>query len=114
MSFPRDDDAKDAKPDGLYTTPSIPSVKELETLDLFEDSIDPVYQAKARILNHAIQEIGMGKYQVRLCVLVDQGRNHSHDAFPRSVADLVVPVHRCWLRVVLVSTPSSFVLVCAS
>lgn len=28
-----------------------------------EDALDPVYQAKARILNDAIQEIGMGKYQ---------------------------------------------------
>ncbi|KAL0579739.1 hypothetical protein V5O48_002233 [Marasmius crinis-equi] len=35
--------------------------------DMFEDgSIDPVYQAKARVLNAAIQEIGMGKYQVYL------------------------------------------------
>ena len=33
--------------------------------DIYEDgSVDPVYQAKARILNAAIQEIGMGKYQV--------------------------------------------------
>lgn len=33
--------------------------------DLYEDgTIDPVYQAKARLLNAAIQEIGMGKYQV--------------------------------------------------
>lgn len=38
-------------------------IKEGE--DLYEaGSIDPVYQAKARILNRAIQEIGMGKYQV--------------------------------------------------
>ena len=36
------------------------------TTDLFEDgSVDPVYQAKARVLNSAMQEIGMGKYQVR-------------------------------------------------
>lgn len=35
--------------------------------DLYEDgSVDPVYQAKARLLNCAIQEIGMGKYQVRV------------------------------------------------
>lgn len=35
-------------------------------VDLYEDtSIDPVYQAKARILNQAIHEIGMGRYQVR-------------------------------------------------
>ena len=34
--------------------------------DMFEDgTVDPVYQAKARLLNSAIQEIGMGRYQVR-------------------------------------------------
>ena len=34
--------------------------------DIYEDgAVDPVYQAKARLLNEAIQEIGMGKYQVR-------------------------------------------------
>jgi len=34
-------------------------------IDLYEDGHnDPVYQAKARILNRAMQEIGMGKYQV--------------------------------------------------
>lgn len=33
--------------------------------DMYEDgSIDPVYQAKARVLNKAIEEIGMGRYQV--------------------------------------------------
>ncbi len=38
-----------------------------ETHDVYteeESGIDPVYQAKARILNDALQEIGMGKYQV--------------------------------------------------
>ena len=35
-------------------------------VDLFSDeTVDPVYQAKAHILNQAIREIGMGKYQVR-------------------------------------------------
>lgn len=34
------------------------------TEDLFtDDAVDPVYQARARILNDALQEIGMGKYQ---------------------------------------------------
>jgi hypothetical protein len=28
-------------------------------------AVDPVYQAKARVLNQAMQEIGMGRYQVR-------------------------------------------------
>jgi len=32
-----------------------------------EGSADPVYQAKARVLNQTLQEIGMGKYQVRFC-----------------------------------------------
>ncbi len=37
------------------------------TVDLFEDgSVDPVYQAKARLINSALQEMGMGKYQVRI------------------------------------------------
>jgi hypothetical protein len=38
---------------------------QAETKDLYtDDAVDPTYQAKARILNNAIQEIGMGKYQV--------------------------------------------------
>lgn len=28
-----------------------------------DDAVDPIYQAKATILNDALQEIGMGKYQ---------------------------------------------------
>lgn len=38
-----------------------------ETHDIYEQGesgVDPVYQAKARLLNDAFQEIGMGKYQV--------------------------------------------------
>ncbi|KAK3337180.1 major facilitator superfamily transporter [Cercophora scortea] len=35
--------------------------------------IDPVYEAKARVLNHAIQEIGMGRYQWKLFVVVGFG-----------------------------------------
>lgn len=35
-------------------------------LDLFDGTLDPVYEAKARVLNRAIQEIGMGRYQVSL------------------------------------------------
>ena len=35
------------------------------TQDIFtEDALDPVYQLKARVLNNAIQEVGMGRYQV--------------------------------------------------
>jgi len=35
------------------------------TENLFtDDTVDPIYQAKAQILNNALQEIGMGRYQV--------------------------------------------------
>jgi MFS family permease len=38
-----------------------------------DDELDPVYAAKARILNNAIQEIGMGKYQWQLFGVVGFG-----------------------------------------
>lgn len=44
-----------------------------ETQDVYdeeESGVDPVYQAKARILNDAFQEIGMGKYQVGFSCIV--------------------------------------------
>ncbi|KAJ2984747.1 hypothetical protein NUW54_g10394 [Trametes sanguinea] len=45
-------------------TPPTSRVDAAASADLFEDgTVDPVYQAKARVLNAAIQEIGMGKYQ---------------------------------------------------
>ena len=63
------------------------SAVPVDTQDVFEEGdsgIDPVYQAKAHLLNEAIQEIGMGKYQVRLFEAVDQRQNPSHDASARS------------------------------
>ncbi|KAJ7173856.1 MFS general substrate transporter [Mycena filopes] len=47
--------------------------------DLYDDAdsehrhVDPVYHAKARILNAAIQEIGMGRYQVYLFICAGFG-----------------------------------------
>lgn len=39
-------------------------VFQVETEDVYDEpALDPVYQAKARILNDALQDIGMGKYQ---------------------------------------------------
>ncbi len=41
---------------------------QVELYDIFEgdeNAVDPVYHAKARVLNAAFQEIGMGRYQVR-------------------------------------------------
>lgn len=45
---------------------SATGLKQRAMIDIYaddEDAIDPVYQAKARLLNDAIQEIGMGRYQ---------------------------------------------------
>jgi len=54
-------DEKNDTPTGIGS----PKNERQQLTDLYEDaSIDPTYQAKAHILNRAIQEIGMGKYQV--------------------------------------------------
>ncbi|KAI0754802.1 sugar transporter [Daedaleopsis nitida] len=48
----------------------------VNTHDVFdeeESGIDPVYQAKARLLNDAFQEIGMGRYQWYLFVVAGFG-----------------------------------------
>ena len=85
----------------MNTSEASGSTKELETLDLYEgDEKDRAYQTKVRILNHAVQEIGMGKYQVR-----DRSSIH---AFFRSDKDfilpdvIVVPLRDCWFRLVFV------------
>ena len=63
-SFERD--SKDEKDAGTNAQ----VVLQAHTRDIYpDDTLDPVYHAKARILNDAIQEIGMGKYQVRLSLL---------------------------------------------
>jgi hypothetical protein len=49
---------------GLPSQPTILLGQDLHD----EGSVDPVYHAKARVLNQALQEIGMGKYQVRVSV----------------------------------------------
>ncbi|TCD68505.1 hypothetical protein EIP91_010561 [Steccherinum ochraceum] len=49
---------------------------EVELQDVYEEGesgIDPVYHAKARVLNSAFQEMGMGKYQWYLFVVTGFG-----------------------------------------
>lgn len=60
------DDEKRAATTNVEAGPGI----HVETQDVYdgaESGVDPVYLAKARVLNEAIQEIGMGKYQVSSC-----------------------------------------------
>ena len=55
-------------PHALYPDVSIQKANN----DIYEDgTIDPVYQAKARLLNSAIQEIGMGRYQARRVLITE-------------------------------------------
>lgn len=55
-------------PSGLaLTSTSTMSSTVLLKPDLYEDgTLDPVYEAKIRLLNREIQDIGMGRYQVCL------------------------------------------------
>jgi hypothetical protein len=46
-----------------YGAHEVPSIHEAPVGVLEEGSLDPVYEAKARVLNKAIQDIGMGRYQ---------------------------------------------------
>ncbi|KAI0260637.1 MFS general substrate transporter [Gloeopeniophorella convolvens] len=47
---------------------------QARTEDVYtEDELDPVYAAKAKVLNDALQEIGMGKYQWYLFVVAGFG-----------------------------------------
>lgn len=48
-------------------------VEDITASALPEDTVDPVYAAKAHILNNAIQAIGMGRYQWQLFVVVGFG-----------------------------------------
>lgn len=62
----------DLKPDvkdepEFIDTNSLDDTKTTPVLD--QGSVDPVYQAKAHVLNNAIQQIGMGKYQWELVSL---------------------------------------------
>jgi hypothetical protein len=53
--------------ESVKNLPSQPTILSAQALH-DDESVDPVYHAKARVLNQALQEIGMGKYQVRVSV----------------------------------------------
>lgn len=56
-------DVKD-ETDGLDRTNFDATITTTPVLD--QGTVDPVYQAKAHVLNNAVQQIGMGKYQWEL------------------------------------------------
>ena len=66
----------DSKPNdaaSVHSTPSYdngrPNEEELVPT-LLKGTIDPVYEGKAQVLNSAIQDIGMGRYQWQLFIVV--------------------------------------------
>ena len=63
------DDIKDQHNESY--TPS--STADTTILALPKGTMDPVYEAKAQVLNNAVQEIGMGRYQWQLFVVVGFG-----------------------------------------
>lgn len=61
-----------SKPE-LSRAPSNLSVEDVAAPPVLKGATDPVYEGKARVLNEAIQEIGMGWYQWQLFVVVGFG-----------------------------------------
>lgn len=90
--------SKDSKGPDVSTEENSERVPSLPPYDeLYEEgSIDPVYQAKARLLSEAIQQIGMGKYQVGFLTCF-QAMISTHCLYS------VVFIFRRWLWVVCVS-----------
>ncbi|KAF7918916.1 hypothetical protein EAE99_008641 [Botrytis elliptica] len=64
-------DVKDGNVNNDYTQRS--EVESLNLTAIPPGTIDPIYEAKARVLNEAIQDIGMGWYQWQLFVVVGFG-----------------------------------------
>ena len=64
------------------------SVEEVPTL--LKGAIDPVYEAKAQTLNNASQNIGMGRYQWQLFIVVG-GFGWASDNLWPIVTSLILP-----------------------
>lgn len=66
-------DSKSKGQASVHSTPGFNNAlpnEEILVPTLLKGSIDPVYEGKAQVLNSAIQEIGMGRYQWQLFVVV--------------------------------------------
>jgi hypothetical protein len=55
-----------------------PSLDDAPSGMLEEGSLDPVYEAKARVLNKAVQDIGMGKYQWEVRIRLSSTTLHAN------------------------------------
>ncbi len=71
----------------VSSTPSLATEAPVPVLS--KGAVDPVYEAKAQVLNNAIQEIGMGWYQWQLFVVV--GFGWASDNLWPIVTSLILP-----------------------
>jgi len=86
------DDSKD--PD-VHSSPSINHelTNEEELVPtLLKGALDPVYEGKARVLNTAIQEIGMGRYQWQLFIVVGGFGWASDNLWPIVTSLILTPI----------------------
>lgn len=92
MDRKMDDDTKD--PD-VRSSPSIdhdlPREEELVPSPL-KGTLDPIYEGKARVLNTAIQEIGMGRYQWQLFIVVGGFGWASDNLWPIVTSLILTPI----------------------
>lgn len=75
-----------------YGTQEVPALRAAPAGVLEEGSLDPVYEAKAKVLNKAIQDIGMGKYQWQLFIVI--GFGWAMDNLWPIVTSLILPAVR--------------------
>lgn len=97
--------------DAFASDPGI-SVKTVALVE--EGHVDPCYQAKAQLLNDAVQEIGMGRYQWHLFIVAGFGWFSDNVRtlillfpflpvlFPRSLLSLAVNIFTSFQRLILV------------
>ncbi|ORY17772.1 major facilitator superfamily domain-containing protein [Clohesyomyces aquaticus] len=79
-----DEDSKAVHPQHVTV-----SLEDAPAAVLEEGSLDPVYEAKARVLNKAIQDIGMGRYQWQLFIVI--GFGWASDNLWPIVTSLILP-----------------------
>ncbi|KAH7088589.1 major facilitator superfamily domain-containing protein [Paraphoma chrysanthemicola] len=88
-------DTKQVEETPKHDPHNIPAVAEAPA-GVLEDALDPVYEAKARVLNKAVQDIGMGKYQWQLFVVI--GFGWAQDNLWPICTSLILPAVRSEFR----------------
>ena len=86
-----DGDMNESKDTDVRQDSSSSAMADMEAPTAVLKGIDPVYEAKANLLNAAIQEIGMGWYQWQMFVVVGFGWA-SDNLWPVATALILTPI----------------------